>query len=453
MPLTSLPPELLSLILTHLDLKDTFSFLRTCKALYPISHRHLWSTLHLCDRIPLKYKGPPCPPFVHNPFNAIGNDGCRRLAKAIREFGDDKLGFEYIRGLVLEPEVFARSTACMKDGVLKVLGDRIEAGDVGITWVKVSVWSSYLETSDDPPAGIERFLRILKRYSEGKTAEEFSSILDVNFIASISPWYSPKCSLFDLIDTTKITSLDLQLDLYDDEDEEGELLMSNSQENEGDNAEDGDSDADDEDATDTTPMVEGIAAKQIRDLTRLLTEAVNLRTMKLVTDSEDRPYTPPPIYKLAHLLNKLQTAFTGLKRLNWLYLRGEIFHPSFFIAPPENVRDLKIKCIVSVAWWRRFAACPLTGVRDLTIYNRPVERGGWMSGKDEDDYDAMGDEVTGLWWLPLPFDVNEVKVEGLRTLWVQGGFTPGDFVECIVKQCRGPIEVVEGTGLSAIGSS
>lgn len=95
-----------------------------------------------------------------------------------------------------------------------------------------------LETSDDPPTGIERFLGILKRYSEGKTADEFSIILDTNFITSISQWYKPKSSLFDLIDLEKVTSLDLQIFLHDDDDED-DYRMSSSSSDEDDDKEDG----------------------------------------------------------------------------------------------------------------------------------------------------------------------------------------------------------------------
>ncbi|EPS45019.1 hypothetical protein H072_994 [Dactylellina haptotyla CBS 200.50] len=479
MPLTSFPPELLLSILAHLTLKDTFSLLQTCKSLYPTAHRHLWSTLHLCDRIPLRYKGPPCPPFVHRPANAIGNDGCRALAEAISEFEDEKLGFSYIRGLVLEPEVFRRSTACMRDGVLNVLGDRIEAGEVPVRWVKVSVWGSFLETSDDPPSGAERFLKILKKYSEGKSADEFSFILDANYIASLSPWYSPKCSLFDLIDMDKLTSLDLQLDLYDNQgyydDAEGEVISdldddewdaaSANSESSEDILETDDDDKDNNNDVRVSgisrtrlkkpkkpiPVSEGTAAKQLIDLTRLLTRTVNLRVLKLATDAEDldKPYSPPRIHRMAAHLTKLQTAFTNLRKLEWLYLRGLLFHPSFFVVPPTNVRILKVKCIVSVAWWRKFAECPLIGVKEFTVYNRPVERGSWMSPSDQDDYELQEeiDEDGNGWGMPFPFNIGEVMVEGLKEIWAQGGFMPADLIACIVKKNRGGLRILEGMGV------
>ncbi|KAF3284919.1 hypothetical protein TWF970_011194 [Orbilia oligospora] len=447
--ITTLPSELVSLILTHLSLRDTLSLLQTCKSLYPPSLHHLYSTLHLCDRIPGKYRGPPCPPFTHNPLRAVGNDGCRALARTINEFEKREEvmpGFGYIRGLVLEPEVFARSTACMTDGLLRVLGDRIEEGGVAVRWVKVSVWGSYLETSDDPPTGIERFLGILKRYSEGKQADEFSIILDTNFISSISQWFKPKCSIFDLIDLEKVTSLDLLIFLHDDEDEDG-FRLSSSDEDEDDDDDYGDTheDATGERISYEDRILETIAGKQATDLTALLTRTMNLRTLKLATDNEERQYSPPPIERMASLLNNLQTAFLGLKQLEWLYLRGEMFHPSYFITPPPKVKTLKIKCVVSVAWWRRFANAELKGVKELIIYNSKVETASWMSELDKDDYEIeQDDDEYGMTYAATPkeFDLGSVKVEGLREFWLQGGFRPRDLGECIAKAAKGGISIL-----------
>ncbi|KAK6528307.1 hypothetical protein TWF281_009551 [Arthrobotrys megalospora] len=441
--ITSLPSELVSLILTHLTLRDTLSLLQTCKSLYPPSLHHLYSTLHLCDRIPKRYRGPPCPPFTHNPLRAVGNDGCRALARTINEFekrGEVMPGFGFIRGLVLEPEVFARSTACMRDGLLRVLGDRIEEGGVAVRWVKVSVWGSYLETSDDPPTGIERFLGILKRYSEGKKPDEFSIILDTNFISSISQYYKPKSSLFDLIDLEKVTSLDLQVFLHDgDEDEDGFTISSDE-----DDDEDGQDDAGVARLTDEDILLDTIAGKQATDIIALLTKTVNLRTLKLATDNEERVYCPPPIERMASILNKLQDAFFGLKQLEWLYLHGEIFHPSFFITPPPNVTTLKIKCVVSVAWWRRFANAELKGVKELIIYNTASELISWMGEQDKDDYEIVHDDEFGLPYYSTPkeFDLGSVKVEGLREFWLQGGFRPRDLGECIARAAKNEIAIL-----------
>ncbi|KAK6360322.1 hypothetical protein TWF730_006468 [Orbilia blumenaviensis] len=441
--ITTLPSELVSLILSHLSLRDTLSLLQTCKSLYPPALHHLYSTLHLCDRIPSRYRGPPCPPFIHNTLRAVGNDGCRALARTINDFekrGEIMPGFGFIRGLVFEPEVFSRSTACMKDGLIRVLGDRIEEGLVAVRWVKVSVWGSYLETSDDPPTGIVRFLGILKKYSEGKTPDDFSIILDTNFISAISQWYKPKHSIFDLIDLEKITSLDLQIFLHDDEDEDGFRMPI------GEDAEVNEGSSEDAEGTYEDTILSTIAGKQAADLTALLTKSVNLRTLKLVTDNEDRPYSPPPIERMALMLNSLQRAFLGLTQLEWLYLRGEMFHPSFFITPPPKVKTLKIKCVVSVAWWRRFADAELKSVRDLVIYNSKAEMISWMNDQDRDDYEIEQHEDDFETYpptaVPKEFELGSVKVEGLRQFWLQGGFRPRDLGECIAQATKGEISIL-----------
>ncbi|KAF3933397.1 hypothetical protein ABW19_dt0207098 [Dactylella cylindrospora] len=449
--LTTLPPELLSSILSHLNLKDIYSLILTCKSLYPISHRKLWSVLHLCDRIPQKYRGPPCPPFVHNPDNAIGNDGCRRLVRAIKELGAENLGFGSVRGLVLEPECFSRSV--VRDGLVRAIGDEIENGRMmGVRWVKVSVWSNYLETSDNPPEGIERFLRILKEYSEGKSSDEFSFILDANFITSISPWYRPKSTLFDLIDLEKITSLDLQLDIFCDEDEDDPIGFDDEDDLEVDEISAHGSNLDEEDSDGVDAEGEGIKysksaelppayatlGEQISDLTKLLNATVNLNILKLATDTEDRGYMPPPIYRLGTLLNNLQAAFTSLRKLRWLFLRGPLFHPSFFVTPPENVRFLKISCDVSVSWWRRFAKCQFRNVEDLRIVHHFAIRGSWMGPEDEDDYKAVDDgDMSRLWGDPFPFELGDVAVEGLKRFWMEGVMGPEDLVSLVLKKNKG----------------
>ncbi|KAF3905827.1 hypothetical protein AA313_de0206340 [Arthrobotrys entomopaga] len=444
MSLSSLPSEILLLILSHLNLKDVFAFLRTCKALYPISHRHLWSTLHLCDRIPNKYKGPPCHPFVHNPANAIGNDGCKALARAIREFDGGKLGFGYIRGLALEPEVFNRSTACMSDGLLKVLGDKISEGEIPVRWVKVSVWDKFLETSDDPPTGAERFLKILKNYSETKSTNEFSIILDTNFISSISAWFSPKCSIFDLIDMEKITSLDLEMDVYEGGficqhgawfDENDPSTADGEEPGEPEEPEGGDEPS----GTEEIPTYTGAGTEQIKDLTRLLTETVNLRVFKLYVDW-DVGLIFPPIYTMAPLLNPLQSAISRLRTLEWLYLRGLIFHPSFFLTPPKNVRKFQMKCSVSKSWWMKFAKSPLIGVREFTVWNRRMVM---ETQPDGGEYGSLwGNDVLDQFY---DFPVGEVAVEGLKRFWVQEGYVPLDLIECIERKNRG-VEIIDSRG-------
>ncbi|KAF3195451.1 hypothetical protein TWF106_005731 [Orbilia oligospora] len=148
---------------------------------------------------------------------------------------------------------------------------------------------------------------------------------------------------------------------------------------------------------------------------------------------------------MASLLNNLQTAFLGLKQLEWLYLRGEMFHPSYFITPPPKVKTLKIKCVVSVAWWRRFANAELKGVKELIIYNSKVETASWMSELDKDDYEIeQDDDEYGMTYAATPkeFDLGSVKVEGLREFWLQGGFRPRDLGECIAKAAKGGISIL-----------
>ncbi|KAJ6260253.1 hypothetical protein Dda_4477 [Drechslerella dactyloides] len=445
--LVTIPPELVGEIMAYLPLNDVLSLMRTCKALYPGSHRRLWHTLHLCDRVPRRYIGPPCPPLTFMPqvANVVANEGCRQLERVMQEartqkgkctegqslwsgLADSQFGFQHMRGLALEAEVFQRSTAWVEDGLISALGHLIGGGKIPLTWMKVSVWSSYLETSDRLPGGIEQFLSLVKKYSKTKKPEEFSLIVDANFISSISPWYRLRSSLFDLIDMSKLTTLDLRLDLFDDDDEgpiAGAAVFAPQQHYS-------------KNRRPAAQVAGSNAVKQIKELTRLLIRSPNLRSFRLITDSEDRPYNPPPISQLAPLLKKLQYAFLNLRKLTWLALCGEIFHPSFFVIPPRNVRVVKIRCDVSVAWWRRFARCPFPAVEEMLLLHRPVLRGGWMDASDEMHYKpVVQTHCIGDYGAPYAFAVGDVGISTLKRFFTDGECAPADLLRCIVRKNKG----------------
>ncbi|KAK6357406.1 hypothetical protein TWF718_001718 [Orbilia javanica] len=71
-----------------------------------------------------------------------------------------------------------------------------------------------------------------------------------------------------------------------------------------------------------------------------------------------------PISQLPQL-EQLQATIMDLKYLQTLTISGWVFHPSFFIVPPENVCKLVLHQTVSISWWRKFSQCPLTGVTHL----------------------------------------------------------------------------------------
>ncbi|KAF3088574.1 hypothetical protein TWF103_000952 [Orbilia oligospora] len=134
---------------------------------------------------------------------------------------------------------------------------------------------------------------------------------------------------------------------------------------------------------------------EIEALTQLLSGAVNLR--ELCIQPESLRYEPGSIHSLAEPLKDLQTALDGLKRLQKLVIgsvtyssdSAVFFHPSFFIAPPENCKTLQYGCTASIAWWRKFAAHPLPGVENLRLSLSPMTliSSQWID--DNEDEEAL----------------------------------------------------------------
>ncbi|KAK6361820.1 hypothetical protein TWF730_005535 [Orbilia blumenaviensis] len=160
-------------------------------------------------------------------------------------------------------------------------------------------------------------LHDLKEYSESRSAQEFGILLQSNVVYSLP----------QLVDLPKVTKLTLGL-----------LVL---------------------------PRSEYSVGQGIEDFTKVLKGSVNLTFLSWEGDAA--------VSRRCHIseiwgpLQKLQAAFAELRRLSELKIRRYLFHPSFFLTPPENVRALSLDCIASEDWWRSFATCPLTSVETLSI--------------------------------------------------------------------------------------
>ncbi|KAF3144400.1 hypothetical protein TWF569_007081 [Orbilia oligospora] len=100
-----------------------------------------------------------------------------------------------------------------------------------------------------------------------------------------------------------------------------------------------------------------------------------------------------PTSKLPRI-EDLQNAITNLKYLKCLKVSGLIFHPSFFLIPPESVTILGLRQTVSISWWRKFAQCPLVNVTELKMKASYLgtrldgDPSGWLGEDDKEANEA-----------------------------------------------------------------
>lgn len=144
--------------------------------------------------------------------------------------------------------------------------------------------------------------------------------------------------------------------------------------------------------------------------------------------------TPSSVIKLPQLKG-LQSAITDLKHLRGLSLSGYLFHPSFFIIPPENTKSLTIKQEVSIAWWRKFAQCPFMGLEDLTMETRHAGTeliSEWLSSDEEEVrfYESAHE---------FEFLLGDLEIRGLKNFRTYSDYyyRPDDFSELLRRKNPG----------------
>ncbi|RVD84637.1 uncharacterized protein DFL_006376 [Arthrobotrys flagrans] len=216
----------------------------------------------------------------------------------------------------------------------------------------------------------------LKEYTESKTLKE----LKVQLYSEIG------YSISQIVDLTKITKLELNIPVggY-------------------------------REVTDPNETV----SNRIKEVTSILEKSINLRYLswKAITD---RRY---PISSISEELKGLQVAFTNLQRLESLKIETYLFHPSFFVIPPENATALVLNCIASPQWWKEFAACPLMNVTDLRFHhswaNYTNEMRGFLSTEEDVPLDTI--------------KLGKVAVRGLEVLLCRSRVVPQDLGYYILK--------------------
>ncbi|KAF3082248.1 hypothetical protein TWF103_003370 [Orbilia oligospora] len=189
-------------------------------------------------------------------------------------------------------------------------------------------------------------------------------------------------------------------------------------------------------------------AYDIPALTKLLSAATNLRDLGLLP----KPVTPRVEDEMLHqpqpastkLLQALQTALFGLKKLRSLHVCDFLFDPSFFPAPPSNVKSVCYSCLerVSKSWWDQFAAYDFPSVETMVIHYQGETAGlpsrrNWWRGIDDGKTAVEDGGYDGLQhW---KFKIHNVAISTLTEFICDEErchLLPTYLVECIVRKNR-----------------
>ncbi|KAK6339840.1 hypothetical protein TWF718_009230 [Orbilia javanica] len=280
------------------------------------------------------------------------------------------------------------------------------------------------------------FLQVLKDYSRSRAPVFFSLHLTTDFIGPTLHRDKFKHNLSDILDLTKITKLNLTLYLRN------RILSTDDQEALWDSGED----CDENQSGNRSPQQRfadydvigdsdtGNIREQAKLLSSLLFSTPHLVHLCLVTNSSR--YEPVELYNFAKALKTLQRTVFALRKLRVLELHGLIFHPCFFLSPPESVRVFRVESggtsNVSAAWWKKFAACAFTNVEEMTLNTQHMALGSWTSNDDEEEQ-----QHDIKFWI---FGIGDVKMVNLKkfnappfeALQITHG--PMDLLECVLRK-------------------
>ncbi|KAK6504336.1 hypothetical protein TWF506_002539 [Arthrobotrys conoides] len=254
-----------------------------------------------------------------------------------------------------------------------ILMQLLEDGVIKPRCIDLSFFTSDLRSMDQRPA-----IQQMKKYTESKTLKELKTHLYSEIGYSLS----------EIVDLTKITRLTFNISI------EGYRPGTEPEET---------------------------VSRRIKDITSILEKTIYLKYFSWKGDT-DRKYH---IDSVSEELEDLQIAFNNLRDLESLRIENYLFHPSFFLKPPETVRSLVLNCLGSGQWWKGFAACPLTNVTDLRFHRAPAvtsyasELRGFFSA----DEDLSIDTIT----------VEKVAVQSLEVFLCHSNVVPQDLGRHILK--------------------
>ncbi|KAK6519023.1 hypothetical protein TWF281_003712 [Arthrobotrys megalospora] len=381
----SLAPELLDDILLYLSQKDVCALIRTCKSLYPACYRHLWSVLVF------HRDGRPWYPEHRLNENKFGS-----LFRALRTRSSGNPGFKYTRVLWLGELILDQSDPTTQN-IRKILKGLLDSGELNLRHAVVTFGPEY---SDEVNFGVQPegsdILLSLKRHAESKSRRALSMKLQTDD------------RLLDNKLLTKYFCLSIITDfaLY-----VGHNLWSFA-------------------SQDFTLAIR--ATSNIKDLARAITSMVNLQRFYWSSSPSQHQQQLAPLLgqvgvSIWEPLMYLQAAFSGLQHLTFMQLDGYVFHPHFFLDPPDSVTEVMVLRNMMPGWWQKFAVLPLSNVKSLVIHTQAGAPFPRLCTIDQVQAVAADD-----------FVIEDIAVRGLRHFMVFGeGYIPPGLYECILRNNAG----------------
>ncbi|KAJ6258586.1 hypothetical protein Dda_6632 [Drechslerella dactyloides] len=400
----SLAPELLSAIFAHLHRRDLSGLLRVNKHVHDVAHRLLWETLYLSgsawdpgfwatgqDYLDNPLDARACSLLAASAVAMVGLRSTRRLilsAKALRDDGGASGVLEMLRGMLERGEARLRTVEIVN---MTALDEILNGNGTRLTWL-------YPDIAVD-----SAFLKYLKAYGDSGLSSPFSIELRRAFASSLPAFCA---ALHKSLSLPLLATLDLEFRL---------------------------------------PMARRMPGA-ILALTELLNAARNLERLRLEPIAGSCP-SGCQVWELGESLAQLQATVDGLGRLRSLEIKGTLFHPSFFLAPPTGVASVRYRGEVSIAWWRQFAKCPFAGVQEMQLLVQHVglsdweHMSGWAGPSDEEMSMDLGDTSSRRrkprrrrFWL------RDVAVTSLRVFRAEhdddAEVAPADLEECVMRRNR-----------------
>ncbi|KAF3289378.1 hypothetical protein TWF970_003159 [Orbilia oligospora] len=374
-------PDIVYEILNYLDRKDIFSLLQTCKHFYLPCYHYLWKVLVFNND--------------YNPGNWYpGYEICvskivlRNLLKLIRE--GNPLGFQHTRVLWLGRPIFNKQLRSISWDLRRYLKKLLENGELDLREAIVCYSNEALAASEDPQRARDGDcmvpLHALHKYTQSKSIHDFSLRVEASTIKSFLTYFNPEL----------LTHFEVSLNF----DKPGDPNFPT-----------------------TFTSINGPMEVHIVEFRTVIRGMVNLEwfSWKTLTQAFSPEYAT-----VQKELEELQAVFSTFKKLREMELEGYVFHPSFFLVPPEGVKKLSISGVMSPVWWKEFAAAPLTNVEVLDLKTE--------SGNPSSNHPSVPGE-------PSPentdfdFLIKDVACRGLKRITIRNHiWMPHDLEVCIARR-------------------
>ncbi|KAK6543012.1 hypothetical protein TWF694_006942 [Orbilia ellipsospora] len=361
--LTTLPVELIAPILKNLDEPSLLAVSQTCSLLrsisLPIIHHHLHLDESTCTTsIPLDTLHRRRKYDWDVPQDKKDEGERKVLQRWKRVFGIDpgepinqpKLtvpeNWRMMKELWLHSYDALRWNIFTRHGFYDVLMRGIENGDIELRTVHILITD--IKYSSDRKWDL---LEAIKKYGDRTSRLPFFDIQSFSTADLLGSKYFP---------LTKLTGLLLRL-----------RISHNGKE---------------PDRTNTRRFnYEGQdPAHSLAEITALLSQTPNLKTLNLNIRQIFDAYNPATLLQQIPAFQAALDSLTNLNSLTiascattdgWrtMYGTGDgldavFLHPSVFIHPPENVREVEYNCRVTREWWTGFVNFPFKNVESMTLY-------------------------------------------------------------------------------------